>query len=97
MNEFKFNKTKGFFCLSHPVPFCLAASKGRTRGTNTPSMKPDELVPRKMKIIRHSYRAEMKNLFHLIYPELEEKVFCKEPGLHRFAWLQRFLCSGEEI
>ena len=27
--KFKFNETKGFECLSEPVPQCLEASKGR--------------------------------------------------------------------
>ena len=91
--EFKFNQTKGFPCLSRPVPFCLPGSKGRTRGTNTPNKHPDDLVPEKMTAIRNFYRAEMENVFRLVHPDLDQKDFCREPDLYRFAWLKQFLCS----
>ena len=89
--EFKFNRTKGFPCLSRPVPYCLSAAKGRTRGTG--STKPDDLVPDKMATIRKSYRREMENVFRLVHPDLQQKDFCHEPDLYRFAWLKKFLCT----
>ena len=92
--EFKFNGEKGLPCLSRPVPYCLSASKGRTRASGKSSTKPDVLVPHVMTIIRNSYRGEMENLFHLIYPDLEMQEFCQKAKPTRFSWLKEFLCSG---
>ena len=90
--EFKFNEEKGFFCLHRPVPHCLPAAKGRTRGTN--SIQPDQSIPDEMAIIRNAFRSEMKNLFRLVQPDLEIRVFCQDPNLYRFKWLNEYLCTA---
>ena len=90
--EFKFNEKKGFFCLHRPVPHCLPAAKGRTRGTHSKPL--DQLLPDEMVIIRNAFRSEMKNLFRLVHPDLEIRVFCQEPNLYRFKWLDKYLCSA---
>ena len=92
--QFSFNQTKGFPCLDKPIPFCLADSKGRSRGTAA-NQHPDDFAPQEIKKIREFFKPEMIQIYHLLYPKLRLKSFCGSPDSHRFAWLARFVCKKE--
>ena len=90
--QFKFNRTKGFPCLDKPIPFCLADSKGRSRGTSKKAQHPEEFAPAETDKIRQFFRREMVQLFRILYPKLKITKFCQDPDTYRFAWLEKVLC-----
>ena len=57
-------------------------------------MKPDEVVPQQMSMIREYYRTEMLQLYKLVHEHLLPEEFCLSPKTYRFTWLSAFVCPG---
>lgn len=85
--KFKFNETKKFMCLSHPVQFCLNGSKGRPK-----TMDFNKVLKKEISILRDYYRLEMKKIFNWLLPDLKQNDFCMNKEHLRFSWLGNYLC-----
>ena len=78
--KFKFNSTKGFYCLERPVPMCLPDSKGRTRSGSQSASTLLSSIP-----LHKHYEREMRHLKESL------SLFPSAKNLEsRFSWLNNY-------